>query len=124
MIEVVFVASYAHMSTHPPDERWVYVDNEKEAADLYIQNHVRTGDIVVTQDIGLASMLLPKNVNVLSPKGILYKEEDMDTALDMRFLSAKARRQGNYGKGPKPFSNADRLKFINTLTALLSKFEK
>lgn len=124
MIEVVFVASYAHMSTHPPDERWVYVDNEKEAADLYIQNHVRTGDIVVTQDIGLASMLLPKNVNVLSPKGILYKEEDMDTALDMRFLSAKARRQGNYGKGPKPFSNADRLKFINTLTTLLSKFEK
>lgn len=124
MIEVVFVASYAHMSTHPPDERWVYVDNEKEAADLYIQNHVRTGDIVVTQDIGLASMLLPKNVKVLSPKGILYKEEDMDTALDMRFLSAKARRQGNYGKGPKPFSNADRLKFINTLTALLSKFEK
>lgn len=124
MIEVVFVASYAHMSTHPPEERWVYVDNEKEAADLYIQNHVRTGDIVVTQDIGLASMLLPKNVNVLSPKGMLYKEEDMDTALDLRFLSAKARRQGNYGKGPKPFSREDRLKFINTLTALLSKFEK
>jgi uncharacterized protein YaiI (UPF0178 family) len=25
-------------------------------------------------------------------------------ALDMRFLSAKERRRGNYGKGPKPYS--------------------
>ncbi|WP_147532389.1 YaiI/YqxD family protein [Bacillus marasmi] len=119
-IPVVFVASYAHMSIHPPEERWIYVDNEKEAADLYIQNHISKWDIVVTQDIGLASTLLLKEVSVLSPKGMVYKEEDMETALQMRFLSAKARRRGQYGKGPKPFSKDDRQRFIHQLTELLS----
>ncbi len=116
----MFVASYAHMSIHPPEERWIYVDNEKEAADLYIQNHISKWDIVVTQDIGLASTLLLKEVSVLSPKGMVYKEEDMETALQMRFLSAKARRRGQYGKGPKPFSKDDRQRFIHQLTELLS----
>lgn len=108
------------MSNHPPEECWIYVDNEKEAADLYIQNHISKRDFVVTQDIGLASTLLPKEVSVLSPKGLVYKEKDMDSALQMRFLSAKARRQGQYGKGPKPFSNDDRQRFIKQFTELLA----
>lgn len=110
------------MSNHTAEERWVYVENEKEAADLFILNHVNKRDIVVTQDIGLASTLLPKEVFVLSPRGSIYNEEDIVTALDMRYLSAKARRQGNFGKGPKPFSKEDRQRFINQLTLLLSNY--
>lgn len=121
-MDVTFVASYAHMSNHSSEENWIYVDNEKEAADLFIQNHISKRDIVVTQDIGLASTLLPKEVVAISPRGTLYQEEDMDTALDMRFLSAKARRQGNYGKGPKPFSKEDRQRFVNQFTTILSDF--
>lgn len=122
MFEVIFVASYSHVSNHTAEERWVYVENEKEAADLFILNHVNKRDIVVTQDIGLASTLLPKEVFVLSPRGSIYNEEDIVTALDMRYLSAKARRQGNFGKGPKPFSKEDRQRFINQLTLLLSNY--
>lgn len=77
-------------------------------------------DIVVTQDIGLASTLLLKEVFVLSPRGDLYKEKEMETALDLRFLSAKARRKGDYGKGPKPFSKEDRMKFIDSMSMILS----
>lgn len=124
MFEVIFVASYAHVSNHSSDERWIYVDNVKEAADLFILNHVNRKDIVVTQDIGLASTLLLKEVFVLSPRGDLYQEKEMETALDLRFLSAKARRKGEYGKGPKPFSKEDRIKFIDQLTMVLSNFEK
>ncbi|MGJ7921402.1 YaiI/YqxD family protein [Neobacillus sp. LXY-4] len=122
LFEVIFVASYSHVSNHTAEERWVYVENEKEAADLFILNHVNKRDIVVTQDIGLASTLLPKEVFVLSPRGSIYNEEDIVTALDMRYLSAKARRQGNFGKGPKPFSKEDRQRFINQLTLLLSNY--
>jgi uncharacterized protein YaiI (UPF0178 family) len=46
---------------------WKYVDVRKEAADLLIMNHAVKGDITVTQDIGLASTLLLKGVQVLSP---------------------------------------------------------
>lgn len=37
-------------------------------------NHAFMGDITVTQDIGLASTLLPKGVHVLSPRGTLFDE--------------------------------------------------
>jgi uncharacterized protein YaiI (UPF0178 family) len=124
MFEAVFVASYAHVSIRPSDERWVYVENDREAADLFILNHVNKNDIVVTQDIGLAATLLPKEVYVLSPRGTVYKESQMKTALDMRFLSAKARRRGEYSKGPKPFSKEDRQRFIKLLTAFLSNYVK
>ncbi len=85
-------------------------------------NHASKGDIAVTQDIGLASTLIPKGVHVLSPKGILFDETGIQTALDLRYLNAKARKRGVYGKGPKPYNSEDRTKFINQLTKILSKF--
>lgn len=119
---LVFVASYAHMTNDTSTERWVYVDSDKEAADLYIMNHARMGDICITQDIGLASTLLAKRVYVLSPRGTLFEEQGIQTALELRHLSAKARRRGIYGKGPKSFNEKDREKFVKEFTMLLSKF--
>jgi uncharacterized protein len=118
---VVFVASHAHRKNTPDEGRWVYVDSEKEAADLYIMNHVRTNDILVTQDIGLASLVLPKKVYTLSPRGKVYREESIVTALDYRYVAAKERRKGNYGKGPKPFTNDDREEFSSQFEKILSK---
>lgn len=98
-----------------------YVDNSKEAVDLAIMNEVKENDVVITQDIGLASTLLPKKVQVISPRGILYLEKDISIALDMRYLSAKARRRGVYGKGPKPFTEEDRQRFKKNFKRILSK---
>lgn len=119
-MDVVFVASYAHMLTNPIGGTWVYVDTDKEAADLYIMNHARRDDIVVTQDIGLASILVNKGVVALSPRGKEFEEENMDTTLHLRFLSAKERRNGNYSKGPKPFMEEDRQHFIKVFEKNLS----
>ena len=83
-------------------------------------NHIKRGRCDY-QDIGLASTLLPMGVRVISPKGILYEEKEIQTALDLRFLHAKARKRGVYGKGPKPFNSSDRAKFITCLTKILSK---
>jgi uncharacterized protein len=122
-ISVVFVASYDHVVKDSIGGTWHYVDSDKEAADLFIMNHVNAGDISVTQDIGLASTLLSKKVYVLSPRGSLYKEKDIESALHMRYLSAKARRQGKYGKGPKPFTREDRMQFKKNFTKILSKIK-
>lgn len=122
-IEPVFVASYAHMKNDLNGANWKFVDSDKEAADLFIMNNAESGDVVVTQDIGLASTLLLKGVYVLSPKGILFEENEIRTALDMRYLSAKARRKGVYGKGPKPYNQEDRSRFVEQLTKILSNFE-
>lgn len=121
--ELQFVASYAHMKRENDGQNWKYVDSDKEAVDLFIMNATKKQDIVVTQDIGLASTLLLKQVTVLSPRGIMYEEETINTALDMRYLSAKARRKGVYGKGPKPFTEEDRQKFRRNFIRILSKNE-
>lgn len=121
--ELQFVASYAHMKRENDGQNWKYVDSDKEAVDLFIMNATKKQDIVVTQDIGLASTLLLKQVTVLSPRGVMYEEETINTALDMRYLSAKARRKGVYGKGPKPFTEEDRQKFRRNFIRILSKNE-
>ncbi len=118
----MFVASYNHVKSGASDQNWVYVDTSKEAADIYIMNHCLKGDIVVTQDIGLASTLLPRAVYALSPRGTLFDEKEIITALEVRYLKAKARKRGIYGKGPKPFREEDRQKFKKELTKILSKF--
>lgn len=123
-IKVLFVASYDHhLSKDYTYGVWKYVDSRREAADLFIMNHTVKGDIVITQDIGLASTLLQKGVHVLSPRGILFEEKEIQTALDLRYLNAKARKRGVYGKGPKPFLPEDRSRFIKQLTGILSEHE-
>ncbi|PLT34673.1 YaiI/YqxD family protein [Bacillus sp. V5-8f] len=118
---VLFVASYRNMMNEP-EGNWVYVDPDKEAADLYIANSVRTGDIVVTADIGLAATLLSKSVYAISPGGKEYRNDNIAALLDMRYLSSKLRRQGKHTKGPKAFTKQDRVNFISTLSKMLSNF--
>jgi uncharacterized protein len=127
-IEVIFVASYNHTTDKTyggrwvfVDTGWVFVDTGKEEADLYIVNHVQKKDIVITQDIGLAGLLLSKDVIVVTPRGKHYTEANVDTALQFRYLSAMERRGGKHSKGPKKFTEEDTLHFITTMKKILSK---
>ncbi|MBU7593617.1 YaiI/YqxD family protein [Metabacillus halosaccharovorans] len=119
--DVVFVASYNHTSDKTYGGQWVFVDTGKEAADLYIVNHVSKGDMVISQDIGLAGLLIRKGVCFVTPKGKQYTEENIDTALQFRYLSAIERRSGKFTKGPKKYTDEDTLNFITTFEKILSK---
>ncbi|MEC1623493.1 YaiI/YqxD family protein [Bacillus mojavensis] len=123
-VQVLFVASFEHYQlSRSQEEKWKYVDPHKEAADLYIANHVKPGDVVVTQDIGLASLLLNRNVTVMSERGRLYKEDTIDIALEGRHVSGKQRRKGIYAKGPKKLNHEDRERFVTLLQKILSNDE-
>lgn len=119
---VVFVASYTHKMINPVYGKWVYVDPDREAVDLYILNHAKTGDIVITQDIGLASLSMPKGVYVITPKGKVYDSRSITIALQFRYLAAKERQQGKTGKGPNKFTKEDRDHFCRQFVKFLSKF--
>lgn len=120
-IGVIFVASYNHTSDKTYGGKWVFVDTGKEEADLYIVNHVNKNDIVISQDIGLAGLLVRKDVIFITPRGKQYTEANIDTALQFRYLSAMERKSGKYMKGPKKFTDEDTLNFITTLENILSK---
>ncbi|WP_347549555.1 DUF188 domain-containing protein [Pseudalkalibacillus hwajinpoensis] len=122
-VEIIFVASYAHMSTTFREAKWVMVDSEKEEADLYIHRHCRKGDLAITQDYGLASLLLPKGVFILSPRGKSYTEENISMLLHTRYLASKSRRAGKHTKGPRKFTDEDRMSFRKELIRILSNYE-
>ncbi|ALC81657.1 MULTISPECIES: YaiI/YqxD family protein [Bacillus] len=120
---ILFVASYVHYQQTSENENWKYVDPQKEAVDLFILNHIRAGDIAVTQDIGLASLLLGKHATVISERGRLYHESTIDLALERRYLSQKERRRGVHMKGPKKLVKEDRERFSARLQKILSNNE-
>ncbi|GGH85004.1 uncharacterized protein YaiI (UPF0178 family) [Pullulanibacillus pueri] len=117
-IEVTYVASYNHYSNQKKGH-WIMVDPDREAADLYIVNHVRTGDVVVTWDMGLAGLLTNRGVYVLTPNGKEIVEEDMAEILHFRYLAKIERMAHRHTKGPRPFTNEDRSAFKKALKRLI-----
>lgn len=119
---VCFVSSHNHQLNDLQEKVIkVKVDSDPEATDLYLANHVEEGDIVITQDIGLASMLLAKEAYVISNTGYLYTNENIDEQLFFRHLGSKLRRAGKKTKGPKKYTKDDVRRFERTLNNILSK---
>lgn len=122
-VAVVMVKSFSHFSHEAlPDHVSVkYVDKGAEMADYKIMSIVNRGDIVITQDYGLASVVLGKGCYVLHHKGFRYTNKNIDQLLSSRHASALARRGGYRTKGPKPFTKEDREKFSFILTKLMKQ---
>ncbi len=115
--EVTTVASINHR-IDSPDHR--VVGDEPQAADLAVMNLAKTGDVVVTQDHGLAAMVLSKGTMALAPSGLIYDNERMTLMLEERNELARWRRGGGRTKGPAPRSNQDDQKFRASLSKLLT----
>jgi len=118
-IPVRMVASFDHRLAPVEGVEMVQVDRSSESADLYIANHIKAGDLVITQDFGLACLVLAKHALVLSFRGEQYTEGNIDYLLERRAESAKRRRQGLKTKGPKALFQANRKVFQQKMTKVL-----
>lgn len=112
-LDVVLVSSIAHYSneTHPDFVKVIYVEKGADQADFKIVQLAKNDDIIITQDYGLASLLLPKGCHVLHHKGSQYTAENIDQLLHNRHFSAMQRKSGQRTKGPKPFTKENRQQF-------------
>ncbi len=92
-----------------------------DSADFEIIRMLEEDDIVVTQDIGLAAMVLGRGAKAIGVRGRIYDPITIDSQLAMRHLTAKERRRGVYAKGigPKAFTSEDRERFEANLTRLM-----
>lgn len=113
-IEVVLVSSLSHFSSKALEShiKAVYVDAGPDAADYKIVQLAEAGDVIVTQDYGLASLLLPKGCKVLHHTGFEYNKMNMDYMLETRHMSSVIRRSGGRTKGPKALSQEDKNTFL------------
>lgn len=90
-----------------------------DSADFAIVERLEPGDVVVTQDIGLASMVLGRGAAAIGVRGRVYDKATIDMQLFIRHEEKKVRRAGGRTKGPDPFTGEDRARFTRHLEALL-----
>ncbi|HYG57954.1 MAG TPA: DUF188 domain-containing protein [Symbiobacteriaceae bacterium] len=116
-VEVITVSSFRH---HIDGENHVMVGPESQAADMAIINRTKRGDLVVTQDWGLAGLALAKGAHALSPWGHRFRDDEMDGRLAQRALHARLRRGGVRLPGPKRRTGADDEAFEHALQAWIA----
>lgn len=122
-IPVTMVTDTSHIMYNMPCEV-VTVDKGHDSADIAIANRVNKGDIAVTQDYGLACMLMAKGANVVNQNGFLYTEDNIDELLMRRHISAKQRRGGKRSGHIKPRTAEDNERFRICFEKLIIKLSK
>ena len=84
-------------------------------------NLVQAGDLVITQDYGLAAMCLARNAQVLNQNGMVYTEDNIDALLMARHTAKKIRNAGGRLKGPSKRTAAQDAAYKDKLIRLLDK---
>lgn len=95
------------------------VDCGFQSVDMYVVNETKEGDVVVTQDYGVAAMCISKKAHVVSPKGHFYTEGNIDRLLEERHLSQKIRRGGGRSFNPKKRTKEDDKRLQESIENLL-----
>ncbi len=119
-IDVVMYIDSSHILSSDYS-RIVQVGQGKDAVDIALMNDCEKGDIVVTQDYGVASMALGKKAYAIGNSGLIYDNDNIDKLMFERFLHQKVRRSGKKGgkmNNPKKRTNEDDLRFERNLIKL------
>lgn len=122
-IPVILVCDPAH-EMRREGARTIVVEQGGDSADYRIANLAGHGDIVVTQDYGLAAIALARGARALSQNGLVYSDANIDALLFSRHAAAKNRRSGIRTKGPSKRTKADDARFLAALRKMLKERQK
>jgi uncharacterized protein YaiI (UPF0178 family) len=120
---IVVAAGLTRVPRDPLIER-VAAGAAPDAADDWIVERVRPGDIVITADIPLASRGVKAGAKVIAPNGRAFTEEDIGMTLAVRNLMHELRSAGEVTGGPKPFSQRDRSAFLSALDETIRRLRR
>lgn len=123
-LDIIVVKNFAHRITDSYAEI-VSVDIENDSADFYIVNHLSKGDIVVTQDYGLAALVISKGAYPINQNGLVYTPENIDGMLNTRHVHKQLRKAGKHHSNAKKRTKEDDSKFTISFRRLIaSKINK
>ncbi len=117
-IPIWTVASFNHNIV---SDHHIVVGSASQEADIKIINLTEPGDVIITQDWGLASMVLGKAAYCLSPAGKEYSPEKIDFLLEEREIKAKFRRGGGRTKGPSKRTREDDRRFETAIERIVTR---
>ncbi len=92
-----------------------------DAVDYKLISICHKGDIVVSQDYGVAAMALGKGAYAIHQSGKWYTNENIDQMLMERHLNKKARRASrkNHLKGPRKRTSEDNERFRESFEKMI-----
>lgn len=119
-LEVLFFIDTSH-ELRDDYAKVIVIQKGRDAVDLALINQTNSGDIVVTQDYGLASLALARGAKAIHHSGMIYNSNNIDRLLFERHLNSKARRAGRQIKGPPRRKAEDDLSFRASFEKLCSQ---
>ena len=119
-VECTILCDTAH-EFHRDGIETVTVEKGADSVDFKIVNLVKAGDIVVTQDYGLAAMCLARNAVPVSQNGLVFNDKNIEQLLFTRYVSKKIRNAGGRIKGPSKRTEEQDKAFEKALTFLVNK---
>lgn len=117
-LKVLMISNISHHIQSDYAEH-IVVDNVSQSADVEIMNRSKKGDIIVTQDYGLASIVLGRGCYAIHPSGKEYLENNIDQLLMQRFVNQKTMQSGGRIKGPKKRTAQDDVRFKEALDNII-----
>lgn len=117
-LECIILCDTAHYFNRE-GARTVVLSQGADSVDFALVNMVHAGDIVVTQDYGLAAMCLARKSIPIHQNGMVYHEGNIDGLLASRHTAQKIRRGGGRTKGPSRRTKEQDMQFISQLRKLI-----
>ena len=121
--ECILLCDTSHLIERDGGARTIVVSKGADSADFALVNLVKAGDIVVTQDYGLAAMCLAKKAYALNQNGLIFNEFNIGSLLEQRHLSKKIRMAGGRTKGPSKRTKEQDDAFLKSLKKIFSSIK-
>lgn len=118
-IECIILCDTSHYFQKEGAET-ITVSKGPDSVDFVLVNMVRPGDIVVTQDYGLAAMCMARRAVPISQNGMVYDQNNIDSLLMARHTAKKIRDAGGRLKGNKKRTESADIEFEEKLRQLIA----
>lgn len=119
-IECLLLCDTAHVFERE-GARTLTFSQGADSVDFALVNLVQPGDVVVTQDYGLAAMCLARSVRILNQDGMEYTSDNIDALLLARHTAKKIRNGGGRLRGPSKRTAEQNKSFLLALEQLLEQ---
>lgn len=117
-LECILLCDTAHYLNRE-GARTIVLEQGADSVDFALVNMLQSGDLVVTQDYGLAALCLARNALVVNQNGMVYHAGNIDGLLNSRHIGQKIRRSGGRTKGPSKRTKEQDEMFAKQLRNLL-----
>jgi uncharacterized protein YaiI (UPF0178 family) len=121
----VYLVSNSRLSmTVDKNVQKIQVNSDPDAADNWISDHIKTGDIVITMDILLADRCLKAGARAISPMGKVFNDNNIGVTKAMRELRAYLRETGGAPSYNSTFSKQNRSRFLQALEEIIQSIKR